>query len=182
MKTQRYTDITQQGWGQIWELYTNSFPPCEQRLERDQILAMRDPDFFAMGIWDQETFVGLFFYWNNSSFCYVEHFAIHPSLRGQGYGTRCLGELCRPFDRVILEIELPIDDATRRRQHFYERFGFQSSGYQHSHPPYRLQDAPHELLALSYPSALTPQLQQEFLHYRASHVMQYAEPARASAR
>lgn len=180
MDIRRYTNIKQEGWQEIWALYQDSFPECERRLECDQAAAMCDPSFYATGLWDNGAFAGLLFYWYHEEFCYVEHFAINQKIRGQGYGTRSLEALCGQYPLVILEIELPVDALTLRRQHFYERFGFLVSRYQHSHPPYRFQDAPHELLALSYPSPLTPQLQQKFLQYRETHVMQYSEPGRVS--
>lgn len=180
MEFYRYTDAAQKGFPTIWQLYLDSFPTCETRMQRDHLDAMRDPQFYAMGIWEQDTPIGLLFYWYNGEFCYVEHFATMPSVRGQGYGAKCLKELCAKYPLVILEIEVPVDEMTRRRQGFYERSGFAVSGYQHSHPPYRSGDAPHELIALSYPVPLAPELDKAFLIYRKTYVMRYSEAGRAS--
>lgn len=180
MEFQRYTNTEQEGWQAIWQLYEHSFPTCETRMERDHIDAMRDPQFYAMGIWEAHTLIGLLFYWYNGEFCYVEHFATLPCVRGKGYGAQCLKELCARYPMVLLEIEVPVDEMTRRRQGFYERSGFQVSGYQHSHPPYRSGDDPHELIALSHPGPLTPELDETFLAYRKTYVMRYSEAGRAS--
>lgn len=180
MEFRRYTDIKQEGWQEIWQLYEGSFPKCETRTERDQTDAMRDPQFYAMGIWEPGNVTGLLFYWYNGDFCYVEHFATMPSVRGKGYGAQCLEKLCETYRPVILEIEVPVDEMTRRRQGFYERSGFHVSGFQHSHPPYRLGDAPHELIALSYPAPLTPALDEAFLAYRKNYVMRYCESGRSA--
>ena len=84
MEFRRCTDSKQAGWDIIWALYESSFPECERRTQRDHLEAMRDPDFYAMSLWDEGAFAGLLFYWYNGDFCYVEHFAINGAIRGKG--------------------------------------------------------------------------------------------------
>lgn len=179
MTFQRYQNPDHPDWPLLWELYQQSFPVCELRLEEDHRKAMTTrSDFYCVGIWEDNAFLGLIFYWYNGDFCYVEHFAIHPMHRGKQYGSHCLTEFCKQFPQVILEIDLPVDDISIRRQHFYERLGFLVSGYQHEHPPYRIQDKPHQLLALSYPNPISREQQKEFLTYREQDIMRYSEPKR----
>ena len=52
---------------------------------------------------------------------------------------------------VVLEIEPPEDDLTKRRQNFYLRNGFGFNPYVHHHPPYRAGDERHLLNVMSFP-------------------------------
>lgn len=61
------------------------------------------------------------FLWETEDFCYLEHFAVQPSLRGHGTGSTLLRQLLQREKPLILEIELPEDEITCRRKHFYER-------------------------------------------------------------
>jgi ribosomal protein S18 acetylase RimI-like enzyme len=55
----------------------------------------------------------------------VEYLAVKEKLRGDGIGTRVMREfLSRMADvPVVLEVELPVCQLTRRRVGFYERLG-----------------------------------------------------------
>ncbi len=177
----RYPNTNHPGWARVWELYQNSFPACELRLAEDQQRAMESrADFFCTGIFEDDCFLGLIFYWDHGDFCYVEHFAIDPAHRGKQYGSRCLEAFCQQFPQVILEIDPPEDDISIRRRNFYERMGFLVSSYEHQHPPYRIGDEPHRLLALSYPNPITPEQQREFLAYREQEILPFSEPRRSS--
>ena len=56
---------------------------------------------------------------------YGEHFAVDPDERGGGYGGKALRLLCEELQTpVVLEVELPFDEMSRRRIGFYQRSGF----------------------------------------------------------
>ena len=81
--------------------------------------------------------LGLLTTWHFEEFIYIEHFAIDPSLRSQGYGSEALKafikEQCKP---IILEAEPPTDELSIRRIHFYERSGFVLHDYPYMQPAY----------------------------------------------
>lgn len=56
--------------------------------------------------------------WEAEDFIYVEHFCVLPELRGRGCGARALGLLAREGKTVILEIDPPIDEISRRSKIF----------------------------------------------------------------
>lgn len=68
--------------------------------------------------------VGFLTYWDFGSYCYGEHFATDMRLRNRGYGGQiiraAIGYIARP---LVLEVELPQDDLSRRRIGFYQRNG-----------------------------------------------------------
>ena len=68
----------------------------------------------------------------------LRHFAIDPTLRNGGYGSRVMQHLLAQLDRpLVLEVEVPEDELTRRRVAFYERQGFRICDKDYVQPPYR---------------------------------------------
>ena len=70
--------------------------------------------------------------------------------------VRILHDLCRRAGRVILEIDPPEDEISRRRRGFYERNGFVYNEYDYIHPSYLRPPQPHRLMVMSYPEAISP--------------------------
>lgn len=102
-----------------------------------------EPTAFALEISQQqalaekECFAGFITWWDFGEFVYGEHFAMLPECRGAGIGgeviDRFVAEAGRP---VILEVELPTDEMSRRRIGFYERHGFAVCDAEYVQPPY----------------------------------------------
>ena len=90
--------------------------------------------------------LGLLTTWEFADFIYIEHFAIDPALRSQGYGSEALKafihEQCKP---LVLEAEPPTDEMTRRRIRFYERIGLTLYDYPYTQPAYTEESLPVEL-------------------------------------
>ena len=144
-------------WAAAYRLYEASFPPCERRSERDYDAALADGRLYAESVWDGDLFVGLVFWWlADEGYAYLEHLAVEPVLRGHNYGARILYDLCRRAGRVILEIDPPEDEISRRRRGFYERNGFVYNEYDYIHPSYLRPPQPHRLMVMSYPEAISP--------------------------
>ncbi len=151
----RHTTTDSEGFQKALALYQTSFPVREQRGLDEHIRALTNPQFYCESIWDGKEFLGLMFYWEFSGYSYIEHFAIQTDLRGDGIGSQCLKEFCNRRDRVILEIDPPVDDISIRRKGFYERLGFHYDGYFYMHPSYQKGCTPHQLLIMSWPKSIT---------------------------
>ena len=106
------------------ELYGMSFPYNEQREPDSQAKIMSDPEYHFELIYENESFVGTVLSWENADFIYIEHFCMLPDVRGRGCGARALELLRARGKTIILEIDPPVDDISRRRKDFYERNGF----------------------------------------------------------
>jgi ribosomal protein S18 acetylase RimI-like enzyme len=124
----------------IRRLYESSFPVDERRCFNDVVrLAETEPAFHA-DIYSTEGHdgvVGFVFYWHFAPFLYVEHFAVCENLRGQGHGRAVFRDFLTRSDRpVILEVERPEDETSRRRIRFYERLGLTRSDVPYMQPPY----------------------------------------------
>ena len=167
-------------WNQTWELYETSFPVHERRRKEDHLRAMQESEFHCMvavrrgedGI--PPTLLALFFYWEHDSMIYIEHLAVNPSLRGQNIGSALLGQFLANHveSTILLEIEPPIDETTRRRLHFYRRLGFVVNDYEYIHPSYGTGPA-HPLTILSYPQTITREVFDRFLNYMQTKVLNY---------
>ena len=86
--------------------------------------------------------VGLLTYWDFHTFIYIEHLAIHPEQRGKGIGAEALLAFFhrQASQPVVLEVEHPIDELSRRRIGFYERCGLKLWECDYRQPPYRPSD------------------------------------------
>ena len=162
------------GWAEAWALYEVSFPDCERWDAAGYDRAFSDPHFEADGIWRGDEFIGILFHWNAGNYDYVEHLAISPRLRGQNMGSKALSAFCQGR-RVILEIDPPVDDISIRRRHFYERLGFITNPYEYIHPSFRRPFNPHQLILMSYPTALTYEEARDFADFIRERVLLYSE-------
>lgn len=154
MEFSRITSSNDTYFKKAFDLYKVSFPEHEQRLLDDQMAALEHSAYHCDVILEKDVFVGILFYWKTPRYCYIEHFAIDPDMRGNNMGSRCLQEFCEIHHLVILEIDPPVDPVSIRRQKFYLRLGFQKNHYEHTHPAYRKENLPHNLVIMSYPRSI----------------------------
>lgn len=129
---------------QIKELYESAFPPDERRdfALIEQLLA-HSPHFSIRVMFDiySGAFAAFLSYWNFGSFAYIEHLAVMPAVRGRSLGHQIMTDFFASVsNRVLLEVEPPIDTITRKRVAFYESLGMTLwDDFHYIQPPY----APH---------------------------------------
>ncbi len=155
MRFERLTDRRDGRYCAARALYAASFPYHEQRGDEAQATALACADYRFELIYDGDAFVGLMLCWETESFIYVEHFCTAPEFRGRGIGAEALALLAQSGKKIILEIDPPIDEISRRRRNFYERAGFAENPFAHVHPPYHAGFSGHPLVVMSHPRALT---------------------------
>lgn len=127
--------------------------PREERREIPDFASIVDSSsvFHCCLVCDGDTPVGLVTYWELNGFCYIEHLAMLPECRGRGYGSHVLACLKVMQQRpIVLEVEHPEDETSRRRIAFYERQGFVCWQHEYLQPPYREGDAPLPLCLMVY--------------------------------
>ena len=152
-------------------LYKLSFPIHEQREDEPQKNILTHSDYHFDLIYDRDIFIGIILYWENPDFIYVEHFAINPNLRNNGFGRNILNTLAKKDKTIILEIDPPIDEISIRRQSFYERVGFYKNSHFHVHPPYKNNYEGHSLVLMSYPTKISKNSYDNFYNYLNNVVM-----------
>lgn len=151
LKAKRITATSDELFQKVMDLYEHSFPAVEKRDRKDNEKLLGDERFWLIALLDDEIFVGMAGVWDAGGMLYVEHLCTSPEVRGKGYGAAAL-ELFKASGRtVVLEIEPPEDDLTKRRQNFYLRSGFGFHPHIHRHPPYRAGDERHLLNVMSFP-------------------------------
>ena len=138
-------------FGGIYALMERSFPKSERRTENDLRKEFSEAEFRCACVLEQGV-SGFLNYWDFGALIYAEHFAVDPSLRGNGLGSRMMGELISRAEgrRVILEAEpAALGDVAKRRIAFYERLGFSVNPYRYVQPPLSEGQPPVELVIMS---------------------------------
>lgn len=121
------------------KLLIDAFPSDEYReLAQWRDFTENNPLFTLYKITDSGEDAGFISIWDFPEFRYAEHFAILPSMRNRCLGSRVLEYLDRMSDKpIVLEVEEPVDEITRRRVGFYERNGFRLMDGDYLQPPYK---------------------------------------------
>ena len=131
MVLKRITNIFHPMYCEALNLYKISFPCHEQREKHSQEEILKDDEYHFCLLYDEDIFVGLILYWEHEQFIYIEHFCILPEMRNKQYGQKALALLTKQGKTIILEIDPPKDEISKRRKGFYERCGFTAVSYTH---------------------------------------------------
>ena len=151
-------------WDSLVSIYRESFPIDEQRpVESIARLIAEEPRYTMYAIVDDNEEenedenskhntlntkqpIGLLTTWFFDEFIYIEHFAIDPELRSQGYGSKAMSTFIKQQGKpIVLEAEPPTDELTRRRIRFYERQGLTLYDFPYLQPAYTEASQPVEL-------------------------------------
>ena len=158
-------------WDSLVRIYRESFPLDEQRpIESIARLLTEEPRYTMHAIIDDNyaaelqansqkpkansqrpianspKALGLLTTWEFDDFIYIEHFAIDPTLRSQGYGSEALKAFIHEHGKpIVLEAEPPTDALSIRRIEFYERIGLTLYDFPYMQPAYTEDSHPVEL-------------------------------------
>ena len=171
MRLKQLTDAAHPMYREALELYKMSFPPHEQREKSSQDAILKDEEYHFCLLYDEDVFVGLVLYWEREEFLYIEHLCILPEKRNKQYGQKALALLAEQGNPLILEIDPPKDEISKRRKGFYERCGFVENAYPHIHPPYHEGNKGHELVLMTYPGQVPQEVFAAFTAYLRDTVM-----------
>ena len=161
-----------------WQTYSSSFPVYEKRLLNSHKEALADSRFFANSVYDKGKYIGFIFYWILDSYIFIEHFAIKENYRNMNYGSKIIGKLISENARftLLLEIDPPEDEISRRRLSFYSRLGFKNNDQIiHRIPSFQKNLGSYNLNILSYGRTLS--LDEYLLFYDSlmKSVFKYSE-------
>lgn len=120
-------------------LLVSSFPVEEYR-DLEELKRYTDtlPHFYNNIVLEDNVPVGFITYWNLGDFYYIEHFAIDPDHRNGGYGKKVLAHLKERLNApIVLEVELPTEEMSKRRINFYQREGYTLWEKEYFQPPYK---------------------------------------------
>lgn len=161
----------------VWRTYECSFPEFEKRIKNDQIRVLEDGRYKVYAITDEGCYVGFITIWDFDKYCFIEHFAIDPEDRGKSYGKEIIKKIQQLYigKVIILEIDPPIDDISKRRLSFYEGLGFIISDTHHLNLPYRKGGEGHRLYVMTYPNPITQSEYEIFNNFLYTEVIAYCE-------
>ena len=134
-----FQKITEKTFERIFPILDEAFPSTELRTMEAQKALLEEPDYTLYGVPDAEgDFRAVFGTWEIEDFLFIEHFAVGRQYRNGGFGGRLLEELAEEKGKpLVLEVEVPEDDLTKRRVGFYERHGLVLNDYPYEQPPLR---------------------------------------------
>ena len=115
----------------VLELYYSSFPKNE--LLDFNLFYYSNLKGDVISFYDNDIFVGFASLLSKGNISNILYFAIESNLRGKGYGTQSLIQICHYFknNRIILDVEDPFEcnnekerEKRLKRIYFYNRGGF----------------------------------------------------------
>lgn len=175
MQLIRITDRSHPLFDAAWRIYEASFPLSERRSLEQHEQAMREAAFHACVAVEDGSVCAIVFYWDTGEVCYLEHLAVDPAQRGEGAGTKALTALLARIERpLLLEIEQPVNDVTRRREHFYRRLGLTMQPYEHGAFSYRKSAVCPPLCIMAKPDITRAQYDHFFDFFRR-HVLKFTD-------
>ncbi len=129
---------------QIRPLYETAFPKEERRAWADVLFLLDEEQNFSLQILllqenAKTEFLGFISLWDLSDeWLFVEHFALLPEWRNNGFGAKLLNILKEtyPSKAILLESEPPISEVATRRLNFYARQGFSILSTTYKQPSY----------------------------------------------
>lgn len=128
MNLRRVTDSKDNEVIKLIALYEDTFPESERYRDTQILLDLIDNSRLTHfnAIYENYKLAGLFVYWDLGEFCYIHFLAIFPEMRNRKIGKQILDWVSKNISQpVLLEVEVPTDEFSIRRIHFYERNNYQ---------------------------------------------------------
>lgn len=128
----------------MYRLMEQSFPRDELRSCEAQRALLHEAAYHPYVVHGEGgEVIALLTVWSLDGIAFIEHFAVSPTLRGGGLGSRVLGEVAGLYQvPICLEVERPETEMARRRIGFYRRNGFYLNEYDYEQPAYGEDRAP----------------------------------------
>lgn len=151
------SNIQMQVFEQVYGIMEEAFPPIEYRTYEGQKALLANSRYRLLTKENEQgETIAFLAGWEFEQFCFVEHIAVKPSIRGGGLGKQMMIDFMQQMNKpVVLEVEPPDEEIQQRRIGFYERIGFHMNSYPYVQPPLREGNPPFPLLMMSYPKPLS---------------------------
>ncbi len=172
-----YERISKATFEEIYPILEEAFPVEELREKERQKALLDKPEYRLYGIKNKGgDLQGAMAMWDFEDFVYIEHFAIKPFYRNGGFGGKKLQEMIAWVRKpVVLEVEVPTDDITKRRVGFYERHGFFLNDYPYLQPPMRVGQGMLPLRLMTMPGKISEDVYERYRRLIHRIVYNYEE-------
>lgn len=144
---------------EVYRLFEEAFVPAELR-PYDKMKDLFEKKEFIVYIYQNDNrIIGGMITWEFDDYIFLENFAVDSSLRGQGIGGQILSDIKAIYDGrlIVLEVEPPVDELTKRRINFYQRHQWVLNDYHYIQPKLREDADDVHLMFMSYPKTLSYQ-------------------------
>lgn len=151
-----FKNLEESDFSSFFSLMERSFPASERRdSEKAMTIFNTFPFYHVIGHKNENEVVAFLAYWNFNDYYFIDHLAVSHEYRGKKLGS-CLVEyfLKDISGTVVLEVEPPEDEITKKRILFYERLGFHLNHFPYTQPPMQMGQPSVELKIMSYPNPL----------------------------
>lgn len=145
--------ITIEQFDEVYALFEEAFIPEELRTKEKMKSFFEEGRFDIYVMEEKGKVLGALIIWEFEDFVYLENFAVDQKQRNHGIGSRLLQEMKSifPTKTLILEVDEPSDNLSKRRIAFYQRNGYHLTSYDYIQPPLRKDGIPVHLYLMSYP-------------------------------
>lgn len=135
---------------EIYKIMKFSFPFDELRSYEGQKDLLNQKEYKILTIENSEEIEAFASVWEFEKYLHLEHFAVSPQYRNKGLGCTILEELSKYSNKqIILEVEHPTDEQSKKRIEFYKRNGFHLFDFNYVMPAYTPAHKPVPFLLMS---------------------------------
>lgn len=142
---------------EFYKVILNNFPTKEIKEYNYMKDTFIKGDYKVLTLKEDNIIRGILSYYDGGEFTFIDYFAIDGNQKGRGFGSKMLKYFLEMVNKqVILEVEHPEDEQSRRRIAFYQRNDLiLNDQYDYYVPPVR--NLKHRLYfhLMSYPKVIT---------------------------
>lgn len=153
--------INEKQFDQAYDLFSKAFISAELRPYARMKKLFDENQFVIYEMTHLQEMIGAMIVWELSEGIYIENFAVSEKARNQGIGSTMITQIQNiyPNHLLVLEVEKPHDEYSRRRVAFYQRNHFlPNANCQYIQPALREHAVHIDLMLMSYPHALTEEV------------------------
>ncbi len=155
-KLKQYQD--QNSFVEVYKIMADSFPLDEYRPFKEQknLLANDSYNIYVLTDESKQKVKAFIAVWLFNEFAFIEHFAVDAKHRSGGIGSQILQEVVHLLKcTILLEVEHPKNDMSKKRIEFYMRNGFFLNEYPYVQPAISMGRKEIPLLIMSYGKEIT---------------------------
>lgn len=151
-----YQPLLMQEFNTFYQILKDHFPTKEVK-EYSYVKEMFESgNAHALVQKEDDTIIGALCYMEVEEYVFIDYFVIIDAFQGKQLGQQMLQYFKNTINKpIILEVELPTDDISKRRIAFYERMGFILNEHEYVVPPIRSLKCPIYFLLMTDTSPLT---------------------------